>query len=333
MRGVVVVGLLALAIAAAGVAAANERPMAEAGLDQESTVNSTVYLDAGGSLDSDGEIVDYAWEIERPNGTTTLPDCPSCSLTHFVPMRAGQYNVTVSVTDEDGATMTDTMYVSVETLFIPPPASGESGQSGGIGGGGGSWAGGGNSDAVYYNPQTGNVIIELASGSNNVQLAGAERDLSEHGADFNAWMTDEEIDQLVRNGPSERLEEQIRVKGEAAQKLRSSLDPKRTIEYEESTLKAHSRADQTANEVLDFDSESDDQDADSESADDSSADSGSEGSAHIPPDQRVEGDDRDSIDSEDSTSSNSNSSSESVSLNDSHSYVYGPEGCTMAAFC
>jgi hypothetical protein len=292
MRGVVVVGLLALAIAAAGVAAANERPMAEAGLDQESTVNSTVYLDAGGSLDSDGEIVDYAWEIERPNGTTTLPDCPSCSLTHFVPMRAGQYNVTVSVTDDDGATMTDTMYVSVETLFIPPPASGESGQSGGIGGGGGSWAGGGNSDAVYYNPQTGNVIIELASGSNNVQLAGAERDLSEHGADFNAWMTDEEIEKLVERRQAKRLDEQIRVKGKAAQKLHSTFDPNRTMEYEESTLKSHTRADQTANEVLDFGSESDDEDTDSDSSDDSSTDADSGEPNYSPPDHRTEGADR-----------------------------------------
>lgn len=77
MRGVWIVAILVLVVATAGVAAADQPPMAEAGLDQEAVVNGTVYLDAGGSLDPDGEIGDYAWSIETPGGNTTVPDCGS----------------------------------------------------------------------------------------------------------------------------------------------------------------------------------------------------------------------------------------------------------------
>ena len=333
MRGVVAVGLLALAVAS-GVAAANEVPMAEAGLDQESTVNSTVYLDAGGSLDPDGAIVDYDWEIDRPNGTTTVPDCRSCSLTYFVPMRTGQYNVTVTVTDDDGATMNDTMYVTVEgRLFTPSPdpPSGTSGVS--WGGGGGGFAGG-NADSVAYNYQSGNLWIDLAAGSNNVQLSGAQRDPAEWGADFATWITDDEIDRLVRNDRAERYDDRIKVTGGVAEKLHSSLDPNRTMNHEHAPARTHLQADQTADEVLDFNSDWDRGDMDSHTSDGSSGEAESEVSNYSPPEQRAEGAESNTSDSGDSTSTNSNTSSESTSTsNDSHSYQYGPEGCTMATFC
>jgi hypothetical protein len=329
MRGVVVVGLLALAIAAAGVAAANEPPMAEAGLDQDSTVNSTVYLDAGGSLDPDGDIVSYDWAIERPNGTTTVPDCGTCSLTHFVPMRSGQYNVTVTVTDDDGASINDTMYVTVEGLFIPPSAPSPGGGSGGARGGGG-WGGGGNSDRITYNYQSGNVWIDLAEGSNNVQLPGAERDPADWGADFNAWITDDEIDDLVRRNLAERYDNRIKVTGWAADQLRSSLDPNSSMEHEHTPARTLTRATQTVNNVLDYDPEDYGVNEDSEN----SGSSKSESTTYSPPEQRAEGADSNSDDSSDSTSSNSSTSSDYGSDgNDSHSYEYGPEGCTMAAFC
>jgi hypothetical protein len=328
MRGVVVVGLLALAIAAAGVAAANERPMAEAGLDQESTVNSTVYLDAGGSLDPDGEIAEYEWEIERPNGTTTVPDCPSCSLTQFVPMRAGQYNVTVTVTDDDGATMNDTMYVTVASPVFGPSTKSARMKSGGSSGGGG-WSGGANADAVTYNQLSGNVWIDLAQGSNNVQLPGADRDPAEWGPDFNAWITDEEIDKLVDSGRAERYDNRIKVTGEAAEKLHSSLDPNRTREHEHAPARTHLRADQTADKVLDLDSEK----AEKATNSVNTGNSVSEESPYSPPDQRAEGADTDTSDFENPMSDLSKPSESATEINDSHSYQYGPEGCTMATFC
>jgi hypothetical protein len=102
-------------------AASNEPPVASAGLDQEVTVNDTVYLDATGSIDPDGSIASYRWEIEAPDGSIVTPDCTTCGRTRFVADANGQYNVTVTVTDDDGASRSDTLYVDAtdrETLDV-----------------------------------------------------------------------------------------------------------------------------------------------------------------------------------------------------------------------
>ncbi|WP_247009916.1 PKD domain-containing protein [Halorientalis litorea] len=96
-----------------GGATANESPLADAGLDQSAETGETVRLDASGSRDPDGSISSYRWEIERPDGATTTPDCAGCAATTFTPTRGGQYNLTVTVTDDDGATQSDTLYVTV----------------------------------------------------------------------------------------------------------------------------------------------------------------------------------------------------------------------------
>jgi len=91
----------------------NETPLADAGLDQSVSVNTTVYLDATGSRDPDGEITQYEWEIERPDGNYTTPDCETCGRTSFVVRESGTYNATVTITDDDGATSSDTLRVNV----------------------------------------------------------------------------------------------------------------------------------------------------------------------------------------------------------------------------
>ncbi len=111
--------LVALAVLGVGVASANTPPLADAGLDQQVEENTTVYLDAGGSTDPDGNVTGYEWSITAPNGTELTPDCESCARTEFVPERTGQYNATVAVTDDDGATREDTLYVDVETATPP----------------------------------------------------------------------------------------------------------------------------------------------------------------------------------------------------------------------
>ncbi|WP_424017712.1 PKD domain-containing protein [Halorientalis pallida] len=108
----VVVALLALSGVAVGED--NEPPLAEAGLDQQVTAGETVRLDATGSRDPDGNVSGYEWSIETPSGGTTTPDCVTCGTTAFRPETPGQYNVTVTVTDDDGATRTDTLYVEVD---------------------------------------------------------------------------------------------------------------------------------------------------------------------------------------------------------------------------
>jgi PKD domain. len=120
--------LAALAVLGAGVASANTAPLADAGLDQRVDRNVTVYLDAGGSTDPDGTVTGYTWTIAAPDGTDLDPNCRTCERTQFVPNQTGQYSVTVTVTDDDGATREDTLFVSVEQAA--PPAVEVTGPSG-----------------------------------------------------------------------------------------------------------------------------------------------------------------------------------------------------------
>ncbi|WP_435194068.1 PKD domain-containing protein [Natronomonas sp. EA1] len=113
-RTLVIVLLLTGGTADAVTLEGNEAPLADAGLDQQATRGSTVLLDATGSTDPDGAIAAYEWTIRTPDGRTTVPDCASCGRTEFVPRRTGEYAVSVRVTDDDGATRTDTLYVTVE---------------------------------------------------------------------------------------------------------------------------------------------------------------------------------------------------------------------------
>ena len=117
---VVVAGVGAVPVAAGGLAASeNEAPLADAGLDQEVPVNATIHLDATGSRDPDGSIEDYEWEIERPDGTTTSPECGTCARTVFQVESTGTYNATVTVTDDDGAQRSDTLRVEVYAVEGP----------------------------------------------------------------------------------------------------------------------------------------------------------------------------------------------------------------------
>jgi hypothetical protein len=123
-RGVVVAVVVVVAtLTGAGVgtvsADGNEAPLAAAGLDQSVQQGSMVYLDAGGSVDPDGNITTYEWEITAPNGTTLSPACPSCVQTRFQAGQTGTYNVTVTVTDDEGATRSDTLYVETQAVESP----------------------------------------------------------------------------------------------------------------------------------------------------------------------------------------------------------------------
>ncbi|EMA33548.1 PKD domain-containing protein [Haloarcula japonica] len=125
-----VVSVLALSALLGGTAMASENqpPLADAGLDQSVERAMTVQLDANGSRDPDGTIENVEWSIETPDGTTRTPDCPTCVQTTFSPAETGQYNVTIAVTDDDGASRSDTLHVDVVAAGGPsvsvsaPPA-------------------------------------------------------------------------------------------------------------------------------------------------------------------------------------------------------------------
>jgi len=115
LRSIALAVLLVGAGVTAPVAAGDDgRPLADAGLDQTATVGSTVYLDGGGSLDPDGEIVAYNWSIETPSGATITPSDPTSATTRFTPDEVGRYYVTLTVTGDDGKRHSDTLYVDVD---------------------------------------------------------------------------------------------------------------------------------------------------------------------------------------------------------------------------
>lgn len=117
-----VVLLLVASATTPATATTNETPLPDAGLDQSVTRGTAVHLDAGGSRDPDGTITDYDWRIEAPNGSTRPLDCENCERTRFQATSVGEYTVTLTVTDGDGATATDTLYVQVDP-GAPPSVS------------------------------------------------------------------------------------------------------------------------------------------------------------------------------------------------------------------
>lgn len=98
-------------------APANQAPVANAGSDLTITlpINSAV-LNGSGS-DADGVIVAYKW---TGKGTIVDSDKPICRLSDLV---EGDYVYTLQVTDDKGATATDT--VTVHVLPAPPPPKNE----------------------------------------------------------------------------------------------------------------------------------------------------------------------------------------------------------------
>ena len=86
----------------------NQPPVANAGVDKSVTVNQAINL-VGTGTDSDGSIVAYEWK----EGVTTLSNSASFDYT---PTTVGEHNLTLTVTDDDGAVGSDG--VTIEVLSI-----------------------------------------------------------------------------------------------------------------------------------------------------------------------------------------------------------------------
>jgi hypothetical protein len=97
----------------------NTPPLVDSGVDQTVSPGTTVYLDANGTTDPDGTITSVSWTIEQPDGSTQTPTCQSCRTTEFEADTTGEYTVTLEATDNDGATRSDTLYVTVRTEDSP----------------------------------------------------------------------------------------------------------------------------------------------------------------------------------------------------------------------
>ncbi|QIL90697.1 PKD domain-containing protein [Microbulbifer sp. SH-1] len=88
---------------APGVSHGNQPPVAIAGENMTVAVGETVHLDGSASYDSDGEIVQYTWEELGVNSATAVASFE----------QAGTYTLTLTVTDDQGASSSDTLEVTV----------------------------------------------------------------------------------------------------------------------------------------------------------------------------------------------------------------------------
>jgi hypothetical protein len=92
------------------LAGSNVPPTANAGSDQTVTAGTVVTLNGSGSSDSDGTIVSYAW---TQTGGTSVTLSGSGTNRTFTPATAGVRTFQLQVTDDDGATGTDSVTVTV----------------------------------------------------------------------------------------------------------------------------------------------------------------------------------------------------------------------------
>ena len=114
------VALSALALGTGQARAANSAPTASFDYSPSTpTPDEDVTFDASGSSDSDGSIVEYDWKIERSSGTDYLNGKTATVAFN----EGGTYDVTLTVTDDDGATASSTDAVTVDNPAPDPSFS------------------------------------------------------------------------------------------------------------------------------------------------------------------------------------------------------------------
>ncbi len=91
----------------------NQPPVADAGGPYSGAAGTAITFTAAGSSDSDGTIVEYRWDFGDGSGYT-LAQNPSHTYT-----TPDTYSVSLQVTDDDGATSTDTAQCTVTEAGLP----------------------------------------------------------------------------------------------------------------------------------------------------------------------------------------------------------------------
>ena len=124
----------ATAVATILVTTANDPPVAALSISPSTALTGTpVTLSASGSLDPDGTITKYEWDLDG-NGSLETNSGANATIVRTFPNRM-RVTIKVRVTDSDGATATATAALAVDPAVAPPPA-GQNGGGGGAPGGG-----------------------------------------------------------------------------------------------------------------------------------------------------------------------------------------------------
>ena len=102
----------------------NSAPVAGAGNDQNVATGATVQLDGSASIDSDGDLITYAWTVvSSPDGSTaSLSDATIVNPT-FVADLDGQYTLELVVADSELQSVVDSVTITAETANSVPVAN------------------------------------------------------------------------------------------------------------------------------------------------------------------------------------------------------------------
>ncbi len=101
---------------------ANKPPKADAGSDQSVTVpltNRTITLNGSNSVDPEGSVLSFQWNVERGPNTPVITDATK-SITTVTGVTTGEYKFSLKVTDDKGASDVDTVVVSVKVTDVKP---------------------------------------------------------------------------------------------------------------------------------------------------------------------------------------------------------------------
>jgi len=100
-------------------ASVNSAPIAIAGDDQNTLDSAQITLSGSGS-DSDGTIATFLWQ-QVAGSTVTLSSSSSAATTFTAPESAGTLTFELTVTDDAGATHTDSVDINVSYAYEAPP--------------------------------------------------------------------------------------------------------------------------------------------------------------------------------------------------------------------
>ncbi|MEO6490944.1 MAG: tandem-95 repeat protein, partial [Ferruginibacter sp.] len=95
----------------------NAAPIANAGTDQHVTLPTDSLTVSGTGVDSDGSITSFQWTVLSGPATATIlvPNRDSATITGLV---QGVYQLEFKVTDNEGATGSDTIFVTVDSIAV-----------------------------------------------------------------------------------------------------------------------------------------------------------------------------------------------------------------------
>ena len=144
------------------IEAPNVDPTAAAGDDQTVASGATVNLDGTGSADSDGTIDAFAW-TQTAGPTVTLTGANTATPSFTAPTGPATLTFELTVTDNEGATDTDSVTVNVNAPAASTIAIDNASATEGA--------------AVTFNvtlsaPQTGTVTVDFATSNNTAEAPG-----------------------------------------------------------------------------------------------------------------------------------------------------------------